>query len=141
MEQTKKMLIEKIAQLEKTLKTYGQSEKFNYPENYGFMLGRSRSFYECLASINHELRSSDPINTPLKDKHTKENLLIGDRVQNEKTQCGKLHWDDTRMKYVIKSDEGGNIPFATIELIDELHDNNIGSEKTESRNNPNKKRW
>ena len=79
--------------------------------------------------------------TPIKDRKTKEPILLGDLVENEKGQCGILVWDDYFNRYLIKSESGGNIYAQFYTKIESLHKNNIDTTSVECRRNPNKKKW
>jgi len=79
--------------------------------------------------------------TPIKDRFTKEPILLGDLVENEKFQCGILIWDDYYNKYLIRSESGGNLHSHTYKKIDRVFKNKIDATKTECRKFANKKKW
>ena len=79
--------------------------------------------------------------TPIKDRKTKEPILLGDFVENEKGQCGTLIWDDYYNRYLIKSETGGNIYAQTYTKVESLHENKIDTTTVECRRIPNKKKW
>jgi hypothetical protein len=72
--------------------------------------------------------------TPLIDSNNIP-LIIGDKVENEKKQCGTLEFDSFWNEYLIKSKSGGNIRFRNIKKIDQLYENNIDTTKVECRRN------
>lgn len=79
--------------------------------------------------------------TPIKDRKTKEPILLGDLVENEKGQCGRLSWDDYFNNYLIKSESGGNIYAQSYTKIKSLYKNEIDTTSVECRRNLNKNKW
>lgn len=79
--------------------------------------------------------------TPIKDKNTGELLCLGDFVENEKGQCGTLHWDEYFNRYLIKSETDGNIYAHFYRKVEKLKPNKIDTTKVECRKNLNKKKW
>jgi len=79
--------------------------------------------------------------TPIKDSKTKEPILLGDLVENEKGQCGMLIWDDYFNRYIIKSESGGNIYSQSYTKIESLYKNEVDTTSVECRRNPSKKNW
>jgi hypothetical protein len=77
--------------------------------------------------------------TPIKDRQTKEPILLGDLVKNEKSLTGYLYWCDYYNRYMIKSINGGNIYSRTYTKIKELKENNIDTTNVECRNKQFKK--
>ena len=71
--------------------------------------------------------------TPIKDRNTKNPILLGDFVENEKGQCGVLVWDDYLNRYMIKSEYGGNIYALNYAKIDCLHKNEFDNTNVECR--------
>ena len=72
--------------------------------------------------------------TPIKDRKTKEPILLGDLVENEKGQCGILIWDDYYNRYLIRTETGGNIYAISYTKIDSLYKNKIDTTNTKCRN-------
>lgn len=73
--------------------------------------------------------------TPIVCEKTKTPLLIGDKVENEKKQCGTLYFDDFWNQYMIKSTSGiGHLKFKSIYKIEEFYDYEIDSTRVECRN-------
>jgi hypothetical protein len=71
--------------------------------------------------------------TPIKDRKTKEPILLGDLVENEKGQCGTLVWDDYFNRYLIKSESGGNIYAQSYAKIYSLYKNEFDTTSVECR--------
>ena len=71
--------------------------------------------------------------TPIKDRKTKEPILLGDLVENEKGQCGTLVWDDYFNRYLIKSESGGNIYAQSYTKIYSLYKNEFDTTSVECR--------
>ena len=81
------------------------------------------------------------LKTPIIDKLTKQNLLLGDFVLDEKSYCGVLYWCNYYNRYFTKTLSGGNIYSRTYTKIKKLKQNNIDTISTECRSTPLKKRW
>jgi hypothetical protein len=79
--------------------------------------------------------------TPIKDRYTKEPVFLGDLVENEKSQCGFLVWDEYWNKYIIKTESGGNIYAVSYKKIKDFYKNEIDTTSVECRRMPHKKKW
>lgn len=81
--------------------------------------------------------------TPLVCAETNEPLLIGDKVEDSRKQCGTLHFDNYTKRYVIKGVEGGHIHTTTFIKIPQLYDYKIDAGRVECRSPDKylKQRW
>ena len=79
--------------------------------------------------------------TPIKDRQTKEPIFLGDLVENEKKQCGIVIWDDYYNRYLIRTEDGGNIYAISYKKIKSLYNNEFDLTSVECRPSPNKQKW
>lgn len=103
----------------------------------------SMYYNDFLSMVNHYdrleyklLREREKY-TPFLCEKTKTPILLNDKVENEKKQCGWLSFDPDFNEYVIitNKESKGRVRFRKLTIISELYQNEIDTINVECRRN------